>query len=147
MRPRRLIYSASCKYAIRALIFLSHHPEGAASKNIAYECGLSPEFLAATLKTLARNNILDSVKGAAGGFFLRRDPVDICLADIVRAIDGEDYSSDCAMGYAKCPIEPDAPCAVHQRWQEMKTWIKEYLRETTIAELAQHSECGPWEAA
>ncbi len=147
MRPRRLIFSASCKYAIRAVIFLARHPEGAVSRNIADECGLSPDLLAATLKTLARNNILDSVKGANGGFFLRRDPVDICLADIVRAVDGDDYSSECAMGYPKCPIEPDAPCAMHQRWQEMKTLIREYLRETSIAELAQHSPCGSWEAA
>ncbi len=148
MRPRRLLYSASCKYAIQAVLFLARHPEGAVSKNIAYECGLPPAFLAAILKSLAKNHIINSAKGAHGGFCLQRDPVDTCLADIVRAVDGDDYSSDCALAYSNCPMEPDhAPCAMHQKWQEMEIWIKEYLRETTIAELAQHPECAPWEAA
>jgi len=104
--------------------FLARNPEGAVSMKIARECGLSPVFLAAILKCLAKSHILASAKGVHGGSFLRPDPVDIRGGDIVRAVDGEGCSSECAMGYPQCPIQADAPCAMHYKWQKMKIYIE-----------------------
>ena len=136
MVQQGVLYSARCKYAIRAAIFLVRHPGGAVSSQIAHQCGLAPPWsLARILGCLAQNGILSSSSGTQGGFVLRRDPADIRLLDIVEALDPESCSRECAMGYSQC--FPGDPCAMHDSWQKVRTCIQAYLRETTIAELAR----------
>ena len=130
-----VLYSTRCKYAIRAAICLTRHAGGAVSSQIAHQCGLAPWSLAKILKCLAQKGILSSSSGPHGGFVLRRDPADIRLLDIAEALDPESCSRECAMGYSQC--SPGDRCAMHDSWQEVRTCIQAYLRETTIAELAR----------
>ena len=77
-------------YALQALMMLArHHNQGAIRiRDIAYEEELPEKFLELILLELKNARIVESVRGAKGGYQLRRAPSDIHLSEIIRLIDG-----------------------------------------------------------
>ena len=77
-------------YALQALMMLSrHYDQGAIRiRDIAYEEGLPEKFLELILLELKNARIVESVRGAKGGYRLRRPPHQIFLSEIIRLIDG-----------------------------------------------------------
>jgi Rrf2 family protein len=77
-------------YALQALIMLARHDNQGAIKirDIAYEENLPEKFLELILVELKNARIVDSVRGAKGGYQLRRKASDIRLSEIMRLMDG-----------------------------------------------------------
>ena len=77
-------------YALQALMMLSrHHRQGAIKiRDIAYEEVLPEKFLELILLELKNARMVESLRGAKGGYQLRREPADIRLSEIIRLIDG-----------------------------------------------------------
>ena len=77
-------------YALQAMMMLArHHHQGAIKiRDIAYEEVLPEKFLELILLELKNARMVESVRGAKGGYQLRRDPADINLSEIIRLIDG-----------------------------------------------------------
>src|SRR5215467_6788637 len=77
-------------YALQALMMLARNYQQGAIKirDIAYEESLPEKFLELILLELKNARIVESVRGANGGYQLRRSPSDIHLSDIIRLIDG-----------------------------------------------------------
>ena len=77
-------------YAIQALMMLArHHHQGAIRiRDIAYEESLPEKFLELILLELKNARMVESARGAKGGYKLRREPSEIHLSDIIRLIDG-----------------------------------------------------------
>lgn len=77
-------------YALQAMMMLARHYDRGAIRirDIAYEEGLPEKFLELILLELKNARIVDSVRGAKGGYQLRRAPDEIHLSEIIRLIDG-----------------------------------------------------------
>ena len=77
-------------YALQAMMTLARrHEQGAIKiRDIAAESDLPEKFLELILLELKNARIVDSVRGARGGYQLRRDPSEIPLSDIIRLVDG-----------------------------------------------------------
>jgi len=77
-------------YALQAMMMLArHYNQGAIRiRDIAYEEGLPEKFLELILLELKNARIVESVRGAKGGYQLRRAPAEIQLSEIIRLIDG-----------------------------------------------------------
>src|SRR3984885_11577121 len=77
-------------YALQALMMLArNYDQGAIRiRDVAYEEGLPEKFLELILLELKNARIVDSVRGAKGGYQLRRPPAEIHLSEIIRLIDG-----------------------------------------------------------
>src|SRR2546430_16483719 len=77
-------------YALQAMMMLArHHNQGAIRiRDIAYEEELPEKFLELILLELKNARIVESVRGARGGYALRRAPTEIRLSGIIRIIDG-----------------------------------------------------------
>ena len=77
-------------YALQALMVLTRrYTEGAIRiRDIAYEENLPEKFLELILLELKNARIVESVRGAKGGYRLRRPPSEIHLSEIIRLIDG-----------------------------------------------------------
>ena len=77
-------------YALQALMMLArHHHQGAIKiRDIAYEEVLPEKFLELILLELKNARMVESVRGAKGGYQLRRDPAEIRMSEIIRLIDG-----------------------------------------------------------
>jgi Rrf2 family iron-sulfur cluster assembly transcriptional regulator len=132
-----MIYSKSSEYAIRASIHLAQLTNGdyAMAKDIAAQEEIPAPFLAKILQELARKGVLQSVKGPAGGFCLKRKATEVRLLDIVAAIDGLDGYSRCAEGYSECSSKN--ACPLHDNWMALQSRIMEYLERNTIGGIVK----------
>lgn len=77
-------------YALQALTVLArHYPDDVVKiRDIAQEEQLPEKFLEAILRDLKRARIVNSIRGAAGGYQLKRPPEQIFLGEVIRRIDG-----------------------------------------------------------
>jgi Rrf2 family protein len=77
-------------YALQAMMMLArHYNQGAIRiRDIAYEEELPEKFLELILLELKNARLVESVRGAKGGYQLRRAPAEIHLSEIIRLIDG-----------------------------------------------------------
>jgi Rrf2 family protein len=77
-------------YALQALTVLARqYPDGVVKiRDIAQEEELPEKFLEAILRDLKRARFVDSVRGANGGYQLKRAPSRIFLGEVIRIIDG-----------------------------------------------------------
>jgi Rrf2 family protein len=128
--------SQTAKHALAALTALAELPEGryAGAAEIAGDIDAPRNYLGKLLKTLADDGLVVSQKGKGGGFRLARSPASISLIEAVEPIDRVSRWSDCFLGRGRC--SEDSPCAVHDRWAAVRDVYLDFLRETSIADLA-----------
>ncbi len=125
------------KYAVRALVALALNegdaPLGVAE--IARRQHIPERFLEQIFGELRRANILESRRGAHGGFCFAVPPEEVTVLDIVEILDGEIRPARCSAG-GTCYIA-DAPlCATSKVWEEARTAIEEVFGRYTIAQIA-----------
>lgn len=126
-------------HALLALSALAELPEGeyAGAAEIAGGIGAPPNYLGKLLRVLADQGILESQKGKGGGFRLRRDAARITLLDVMEPIERVSRWSGCFLGKGRCSDR--SPCAVHERWKEVREAYIRFLASTTVADLAERS--------
>ncbi|WP_417238674.1 RrF2 family transcriptional regulator [Bizionia sp.] len=132
------MFSKACEYGIKASIFIalnSHQEQRVSLKAIAKEIASPEAFTAKILQDLARHNIINSVKGAHGGFEIVKSQISsIKLEEIVRAIDGDTIYKGCGLGLHTC--DESHPCPVHDKFKDIRNDLKVMLETTNLEELA-----------
>jgi Rrf2 family protein len=124
-------------YALQAMMMLArHHNQGAIKiRDIAYEESLPEKFLELILLELKNARIVESVRGAKGGYQLRRDPSDIRLSEIIRLIDGPLAPFGDAE-QLRTLIDRDIPHrALYQVFLDVRDAAAKILEHTTLAQL------------
>jgi Rrf2 family iron-sulfur cluster assembly transcriptional regulator len=132
-----IIFSRQCEYALQAVSYLALQPAGnmTSIKELSKKLKIPYHFLAKILQDLSYKKILLSQKGPSGGFALALSPKKITLLDIVDAIDGDDLTRRCVMGFSQCSGK--SPCAVHVDWEQLREGIHSMLAKKSIAEMAK----------
>jgi Rrf2 family protein len=130
--------SNTCKYAVRALIYLGKYSAGGTKigiKKISSDLIIPTPFLGKILQNLVKQKVLVSTKGPNGGFGLGKSADEISLYDIVRIVDGEDFFLNCLIGLQPCSIhaENEKPCPVHSRFGPIREQLLQFYQETTIS--------------
>lgn len=133
--------SNTCKYAIRAVIYLAVNYDGnnmIGIKQIAKDLELPSPFLGKILQTLAKQKLISSFKGPHGGFGLIKPASEIKLIDIVEIIDGLDVFNNCIVGLAICKNEEDKKelCPFHLKSDPIRNELYELFKNQTIGDLA-----------
>ena len=130
--------SNTCKYAIRAVIFLGIENEKTkilGIKTIADTLSIPMPFLSKIFQNLAKNKILFSMKGPNGGFGFARPIENITLMNIIEVIDGRDIFENCLMGFQPCSNDKDKCCAANATFYPIKMELKQYFEDHTIKEF------------
>jgi len=132
--------SNTCKYAVRALIYLGKFSEEGTKigiKKISADLLIPTPFLGKILQNLVKQKILVSTKGPNGGFGLGRKPSEISLYDIVRIVDGEDFFRNCLIGLQPCSTHEnnEKPCPVHSRFGPIRAQLMQFYKDTSIEEV------------
>lgn len=129
--------SQSCKYGIRAAIYLAlKEKEGFISINeISKNLNIPFHFLTKTLQLLTQIKLLQSNKGPKGGVRLAISAERITLMEIVLAIDGAKLFEQCIIGLPGCGVLK--PCPLHEEWTAALEIIKRTLNERTLGHLAR----------
>jgi Rrf2 family protein len=88
--PNIMKISQKGLYALQAMMMLARHRNQGAIRirDIAYEEALPEKFLELILLELKNARMVESARGAKGGYQLRRAPSEIHLSEIIRLIDG-----------------------------------------------------------
>jgi Rrf2 family protein len=129
-------------YALQAMMMLARkYQQGAIRiRDIAYEENLPEKFLELILLELKNARIVESVRGAKGGYQLRRDPADIHLSEIIRLIDGPLAPFGDA-DQLRVLIDRDIPHrALYQVFLDVRDAAAHILEHTTLADLISGPE-------
>lgn len=130
--------SARVDYAMRALLELAtlqrENPKGMLKgDDIAETQGIPTKFLVGLLTSLRTAGILSSLRGRDGGFRLAKPADEICVADVMRALEGP-----LAEVRGERPEAMDyTGSAVHLRelWVATRVALRSVLETTTLADL------------
>ncbi len=122
-------------YGTVVLGFLAQHPEDMHSAaEIADATRLATPTVSKVLKKLAGAGVLDSFRGAHGGYSLAREASEISAAEIIDALEGPIAITECSGDHSHCSLE--TVCALGGRWQQINALIRNALAEISLAELA-----------
>lgn len=136
--PLRPMMSKKCKYAIKALVQLAKHYEqgNILTADIARQEAIPKKFLEQILLELKHAGYVGSQKGYKGGYYLRKQPEDISVADIYRLFDGAIALVPCVavQYYEKCEdCTDEATCIYRREFDTIKERTREVMKQITIA--------------
>lgn len=137
------IFSKTCEYAMRAVFFIAHRTADGGRvgiKEIAAGIGSPEHFLAKILQDLSRRNIIRSVKGPNGGFYMDNTALKKRLSEVVEAIDGNGLVTGCGLGLDYC--SESNPCPLHNEFKIIRSRIRQMLEKTTIGEFNEDLNLG-----
>lgn len=135
--------SKSCKYGIRATIFIASKAKQnikVGVKEIAEEIEAPVAFTGKILQTLNKNKIVTSLKGPYGGFYCNETQLDLPIIEVVSTIDGMSVFTDCIFGLHQC--SDDHPCPMHFQYAKTRDEIYHSFKNTTIRSLADNLSTG-----
>jgi Rrf2 family protein len=124
-------------YALQAIMTLARrHDQGAIKiREIAAESDLPEKFLELILLEMKNARIVDSVRGARGGYRLRRDPAELPLSDIIRLIDGPLAPLGDAEQLRGLIAKDADHRALYEVFLEVRDAAAKILENTTIADI------------
>src|ERR1700685_2725882 len=124
-------------YALQALMVLTRrYTQGAIRiRDIAYEENLPEKFLELILLELKNARIVESVRGAKGGYRLRRSPSEIKVSEIIRLVDGPLAPfGDADQLRSLIVTDPDHR-ALYGVFLEVRDAAAKILESTTLADI------------
>ncbi len=132
--------SNTCKYAIRAVIYLAlnGNEKKIGIKEISKELEIPTPFLGKILQQLAKNKMLSSTKGPNGGFLLAKPATEITLLNIIEIIDGLDLFNECLIGLSTCSANAhnDVQCPTHHKFLPISKQLYKLFNTETIQMLS-----------
>ena len=133
--------SQTVGYAIAALGHLSRYQQRLGAqfvRDIAKATGIPPAYLAKIVHTLARKGYLTTQRGTSGGVSLARAAEDVTLLEICEVFDDPIVQKRCMLGTTVCTDERN--CPAHCFWTEERERVAEFLRRTTLREIARFED-------
>lgn len=128
--------SYTCKTAIKAVIYLSSTSalgERAGIKEIAEHINGSEHTVGKILQTLARQGLINSVKGPSGGFFINNEQQKQSIINIIETIEGVGIFKECGLGLSKCSALH--PCPIHDEYKIARDLIERLFKEKKVKDL------------
>lgn len=96
---------------------------------------ISLSYLEQLFSRLRRHELVESVRGPGGGYYLARKLDAVSVADIIRAVDEPIDATQCA-GKENCKDEEK--CLTHDLWANLNTRIFDYLESVTLRQLVDN---------
>ena len=130
------MFSYTCKTAIKAVIYLaskSSQTDKAGIKEIAEHINASEHTVGKILQTLARQGLINSVKGPSGGFFINDEQREQSISNIVETIEGKQAFKECGLGLSQCSALH--PCPIHDEYKIARDLIEKLFQEKKVKDL------------
>jgi Rrf2 family protein len=135
------MFSKTCEYAIRAMIFIAQKSKSGTKvgiREIAKGIDSPEHFIAKILQDLSRKKLLLSMKGPNGGFYLDNEGLECSLADIVKAVDGDKLLTGCGLGLKQC--SETKPCPMHNEFKLVRKNIQNMLEKAKLGTFVKELE-------
>ena len=134
--------SSKCRYGIRAVIEIARNYQQRPTKRkeIAASQNLDDSYLENILIDLKNKNIVSALRGAKGGFVLKRAPEEITLLNVIESLQGDLAPAECLSTPAVCDRVEN--CVTRPVWQKMKNAQEDVLKNVTIKDLLEKEMSG-----
>lgn len=129
--------STKGRYALRMMLDLATYNTGepVSLKDIAKRQDISEKYLEQIISVLNKAGYVRSVRGAQGGYILRRDPAEYTVGDILRLTEGSLVPVACMDDDAD-PCERRSSCATIYVWEKLSKAISDVVDNITLADLS-----------
>ena len=124
------------RYAVTAMLDLALHYDGGpiTLADISRRQGISLSYLEQLFSKLRKNGLVDSARGPGGGYRLSRPADELCVADIITAVDEKVGAMRCE-GEGNC--QDDVKCLTHDLWCDLSNQIHEFLSGIDLGQLVE----------
>jgi len=129
--------STRTRYGVRLMLALAlHYGKGPVYlKDIAKGENISEKYLSLIIIPLRGIGLVNSSRGAYGGYSLARDPSQITLKEVVDVLEGDSCLVDCVKDPSACPRVPI--CVTRDVWAIIGGRISETLNSITLDTLVK----------
>lgn len=127
--------STRIRYGVRLMLFLAENwgKDPIFLKEIARAEEISEKYLSLIIIPLKAMDLVNSIRGAHGGYTLAKPPETITLKQIVEAIEGRQRLVDCVSNDMKCTRSNQ--CVTRDIWEILSDRINETLESITLKQL------------
>jgi Rrf2 family cysteine metabolism transcriptional repressor len=116
--------------------FARHHGMGPLSlAEVARRQGISQAYLEQIAIDLRRAGLLQSRRGATGGYFLDGAPESTTAGDVIRALEGSILPVQCVAEQKCTPCSMEDGCSARGIWEQVRDRLVETLDSITLADL------------
>jgi len=123
-------------YAIMVMVELNAaRGEVLTAHALAERSHLELPTVSKVLKLLVKTGLVDSYRGANGGYCIERSALEISVAEIIAAIEGPIAMTECSVEEGLCAQE--AICSLRGNWQRISVAIANAMESVSLAEMAQ----------
>ncbi|MEA1879691.1 MAG: Rrf2 family transcriptional regulator [Campylobacterota bacterium] len=131
-----MLLTRASEYALLSLDFLQKSDVPLGAEQIANELCIPKNFLAKILQSLAKHNVLESRKGAHGGFILSRNLSEVSVREVIYAAEGK-YPAvfDCTSYAESCPNGSIGTCAISPFLMKFQSKIDDFLNGLMIGDI------------
>lgn len=129
--------STRAKYGIHAMLDLAlNQGQGPQSiKSIAERQSIPEQYLEQLIAVLRREGLVNSVRGAQGGYYLALQPGEITMARLMHVLEGPIDLSDCLVDDQYC--EKACICPTRRVWEKLSQSIDEVLGSVTLGDMLE----------
>ena len=108
--------------------------------SIAEKMGISKIYLEQVFSLLKRAGLVNSIKGAQGGYQLARAPEDITVGDIIDATEGPLSISECISDEGCC--HRSGECRTRRVWEYLSNSINGLLQSISLRDMLEQESFG-----
>ena len=131
-----MLLTRATEYALLSLDNIRKSDKPIGAEQLANELNIPKSFLAKILQSLAKHGILESKKGAHGGFVLAQDIDEITINSIILAAEGKAPAVfDCVSYSDTCPHGAIGTCAISPFLANFQTKIDDFLNGLTLGDI------------
>jgi FeS assembly SUF system regulator len=121
-------------YAILVMAELAREGEMLSAHALAERVHVESPTASKVLKLLAGAGLLESYRGASGGYRVSRQAADISVAEVIAAIEGPIAMTECSVEEGLCSQEDS--CELRGNWQRISVAVAGALQEVSLAEMS-----------
>jgi len=133
--------TSSVEYATRLMVCLARSGQAMTSERLAQSENVPGDYVNQILMRLRRAGLVESQRGAGGGYSLSRPPARIDLGQVIRAVDGKVFEQVCEKyegGEKDCHHQ--GHCSISPVWNRLGQLIEQYLEGVTLDKLVEEGQ-------
>ena len=138
-----MIFSNATTYAVRAMLYLAIYSSAEKKigiKELAEKLDVPYHFLGKIMQQLARKDLLRSLKGPNGGFYLNDSDMEQPMIRVVEIYEEHYKFFKCGLGLKECSEEN--PCPIHNDYKVFRTEFYGKLANQTIRKWTENVATG-----
>lgn len=133
--------STKGRYGLKAMYELAKNgsSEPLSLKHIAEKQHISENYLEQLMAQLKKAHLVNSIRGAYGGYTLAKDPKDISVGEVVVALEGPIAITECSLEKDSYSCDNVEDCVLRPLWEKISESLKQTFYSVTVKDLVDQN--------